>query len=218
MRKAMTASAACAAALALAGGLAPSASATTDDPPPSDRIVIDVLTVNGSGCPAGTTAVATASDNTAFTVTYSNYLAQAGGDSRATDFRKNCQINLRVHVPQGFTYAIAGADYRGFAHLEDGASGLERANYYHQGMQQSTPVSHTIKGSFSDDWQFSDRTPVTELVFKPCGEDRNFNVNTELRVNKGSSDASKTSFMAFDSTDGSVKTTYHFAWKRCPGA
>jgi hypothetical protein len=215
MRKGLTVSAACAAALALPLSAAP-ASAAPADPPPSDRIVIDVLTVNGSGCAAGTAAVATASDNTAFTVTYSDYLAQAGGNSNPTDFRKNCQINLRVHVPQGFTYAIAGADYRGFAYLADGASGMEKANYYHQGMAQTTPVSHTIKGAYLDNWQFSDRTPVTELVFKPCGEDRNFNINTELRVYQGTSDASQTSFMAFDSADGGVQTTYHFAWKKCP--
>lgn len=216
MRTGLSVSAACLAALTLPLAAVP-ASATAADPPPPDRIVIDVNTVNGSGCRAGTTAVAAASDNTAFTVTYSDYLAQAGGGSNPTDFRKNCQINLNVHVPQGFTYAIAGADYRGFAHLEDGASGMEKANYYHQGMAQTTPVSHTIRGGYSDNWQFSDRTDVSELVFKPCGEDRNFNINTELRVYKGTSDAAKTSFMAFDSTDGSVRTTYHFAWKKCPG-
>ncbi|MGC4956531.1 DUF4360 domain-containing protein [Actinomadura citrea] len=216
MRTGLSVPAACLAALALPLAAVP-ASARTADPPPPDRIVIDVNTVNGSGCRAGTTAVAAASDNTAFTVTYSDYLAQAGGASNPTEFRKNCQINLNVHVPQGFTYAIAGADYRGFAHLEDGASGMEKANYYHQGMAQTTPVSHTIRGGYSDNWQFSDRTDVSELVFKPCGEDRNFNINTELRVYKGTSDAAKTSFMAFDSTDGSVRTTYHFAWKKCPG-
>jgi len=91
---------------------APSAFPTT--PPPPDRIVIDVVTVNGSGCPAGTAAVAVAEDNTAFTVTYSDYLAQVGVGAKPTDFRKNCQLSLRVHVPQGFTYAIAQADYRGF--------------------------------------------------------------------------------------------------------
>jgi hypothetical protein len=214
MRTGLTVSAACLAALLLPLSAAQASAAA--DPPPPDRIVIDVLTVNGSGCPAGTAAVATASDNTSFTVTYSDYTAQAGGASDPTDFRKNCQINLGVHVPQGFTYAIAGADYRGFAHLEAGASGMEKANYYHQGMAQTTPVSHTLAGGYSDNWQFSDRTDVSELVFKPCGEDRNFNINTELRVYKGTSDASKTSFMAFDSADGSVRTTYHFAWKACP--
>ncbi|MEV5463495.1 DUF4360 domain-containing protein, partial [Streptomyces cellulosae] len=44
------------------------------DPPP-DKIVIKVATVNGSGCPQGTAAVAVSEDNTAFTVTYSDYLA-----------------------------------------------------------------------------------------------------------------------------------------------
>ncbi|GAA1809076.1 hypothetical protein GCM10009835_30230 [Planosporangium flavigriseum] len=100
--------------------------------PPPDKIVIDVVTVNGSGCPAGTAAVAVSPDNAAFTVTYSHYLAQVGVGAKPTDFRKNCQLNLAVHVPQGFTYAIAKADYRGFAHLENGATGLQRANYYFQ--------------------------------------------------------------------------------------
>jgi hypothetical protein len=50
----------------------------------------------------------------------------------------------------------------------------------------------------------------------PGGERRNFNINTELRVSAGSSDPKKTtSFMTMDSTDGSINTTYHFAWKRC---
>jgi hypothetical protein len=72
-------------------------------PPPPDRIIIDVVTVNGSGCRPNTAAVAVSPDNTAFTVTYSEYLAQVGVGSKPTDFRKNCQLNLRVHVPQGFT-------------------------------------------------------------------------------------------------------------------
>lgn len=212
MRKGLTASAACLAALTMAAGMAPSASAKAPAAP--DRITIDVKTVNGSGCPAGTAAVSPSSDATSFTVTYSDYLAQAGGDSNPTDMRKNCQLSLQVHIPQGFTYAIASADYRGFAHLAKGASGMERANYYFQGMSQTVPVSHGLKGPYSNNWQFTDRTNVAELVWKPCGEERNLNVNTELRVDKGSS--KETSFMSFDSTDGSVKTIYHFAWKTCP--
>ncbi len=72
-------------------------------PPPPDRIVIDVVTVNGSGCPAGTAAIAVSPDNQAFTVTYSDYLAQVGVGSKPTDFRKNCQdstdgsINTTYH-------------------------------------------------------------------------------------------------------------------------
>ncbi|WP_344889480.1 DUF4360 domain-containing protein [Actinomadura meridiana] len=191
--------------------MAQTASANTASAP--DRITIEVQTVNGSGCPAGTAAVAPSPDNTAFTVTYSQYMAQAGGDSNPTDMRKNCQLNLGIHIPQGFTYAIASADYRGYAYLAKGATGMERASYYFQGMSQTTPVTHNLKGKYDNNWQFTDRTDVGALVWKPCGEDRNLNVNTELRVNKGSSD--ETSFMTFDSTDGDMRTIYHFSWKKC---
>ncbi|WP_190113288.1 DUF4360 domain-containing protein [Streptomyces cinnamoneus] len=204
-----------AAVVLVAASFSPSAAAEGGAPP--GRVVIDVVAVNGSGCPAGTAAVAVASDNTAFTVSYSDYLAQVGLGAKPTDFRKNCQLGLNVHVPQGYTYAIARADYRGFAHLERGATGMERASYYFQGMSQTTSVSHRFAGPLSDNWQASDVTDAAALVYAPCGVQRILNVNTELRVSAGSSDPSTTnSFMAMDSTDGSVNTLYHFAWKECP--
>ncbi len=190
------------------------APATVQDNPPPDRIVIDVVTVNGSGCPAGTAAVAAATDNTAFTVTYSDYLAQVGQGADPTDLRKNCQLSLRLHVPQGFTYAIAQADYRGFAHLARGATATQLASYYIQGTSPTTRSSHPLGGPYSDNWQFTDRTNVTELVYAPCGEERNVNVNTELRVSAGSS-GDANSFVTMDSTDGGVSTKYHFHWKQC---
>ncbi|GHF71019.1 hypothetical protein GCM10018790_56070 [Kitasatospora xanthocidica] len=207
-----------AAAAAVAASLSGSSAFGVDSlPTPPDRIVIDVATVNGSGCPAGTAAVAVSPDNTAFTVTYSDYLAQVGLGSKPTDFRKNCQLDLRVHVPQGFTYAIASADYRGFAHLEKGANGTERANYYFQGQAQTTYASHRFNGPQDDSWQATDTVDVAALVWAPCGEERNFNINTELRVSAGSSDPTRsTSFMTMDSTDGNINTVYHLAWKHCP--
>ncbi|HEU4425643.1 MAG TPA: DUF4360 domain-containing protein [Pilimelia sp.] len=192
-------------------------SAQTITNPPNDRIVVEIVTVNGSGCPAGTAAIAVAPDNTAFTITYSQYLAQVGVGSLPTDFRKNCQINVLVHVPQGFTFAIAKADYRGFAALANGAKAMERANYYFQGHSQTEFRTHRLSGPYEDNWQATDETEIPALVFKPCGEQRLLNINTELRVDKGTSDTRKTtSFIAMDSTDGSINTIYHFHWKRCP--
>jgi len=208
-----------AAAIAALAAPTPTSGSPFEDstPPPSGQIIIQVATVNGSGCRPGTAAVAVAPDNTAFTVTYSEYLVQVGVGSDPTDWRKNCQLNLRVRVPQGFTYAIAQADYRGFASLERGANGLQRANYYFQGMSPTAHVDHPLKGPLSDNWQATDVTNVAQLVYAPCGELRNFNINTEMRVFAGTSDPKKTtSFITMDSTDGNIKTLYHFSWKRCP--
>ncbi|WP_340379915.1 DUF4360 domain-containing protein [Streptomyces sp. SS7] len=184
--------------------------------PPPDKIVIDVATVNGSGCRPGSAAVSVSEDNTAFTVTYSEYLAQVGGNSDPTAFRKNCQLSLIVHVPQGFTYAIAQADYRGFASLQSGANAVQRSSYYFQGSSQTVFKNHTFNGALNDNWQATDVTDWANLVYAPCGVQRNFNINTELRVNAGSSPRSKVSFMTMDSTDGDINTTYHMAWKECP--
>jgi hypothetical protein len=204
----------------MAAGTATSAAADAPDVAlaavaPPGRITVDVVTVNGSGCPAGTAQVNVAPDNSAFTVTYSDYTASVGAGTGATDFRKNCQLGLQVNVPSGFTYAIAQADYRGYAYLERGATAVQRANYYFQGQSATTTVSHSFSGYMDADWQTTDETDVAALVFKPCGADVNFNINTSLRVSAGTSDPSTTSLMTMDSTDGSVSTIYHFAWKAC---
>ena len=94
---------------------------------------------------------------------------------------------------------------------------LENASYYFQGSRGTEYRQHRIDGAKDDNFEFTDETPIAALVWAPCGALRNFNVNTELRVNAGSSDPSKTpSYLTMDSTDLSVKTIYHLAWKRCP--
>jgi hypothetical protein len=183
--------------------------------PPTGRITLDVVSVNGSGCPAGTANVTMLSDNTGFRITYSSFLAQAGGNSKATDFRKNCQVGLEIHIPQGFTYAIARADYRGRAHLASGASGLHRTNYYFQGSADNNFIDHRFTGPVSGTWRNTDITDVNALVFEPCGQVSNLNINTELRVDTGSSADSAVSSLSMSASDGSVDTIVQFQWKQC---
>ncbi|MDR7275706.1 DUF4360 domain-containing protein [Catenuloplanes atrovinosus] len=182
--------------------------------PPADKMVIDLVAMAGSGCRPGSADVAVSPDNTAFTAIYSDYLAQAGPGIASTEGRKNCQLNVLVHVPQGFSFAITKVDYRGYGLLQTGAVASQRANYYFQGMTQGTFTNHPIAAPFDDNWIASDEVPIAAVVWHPCGELRNLNINTELRVSKGTS--TTTSFLTMDSTDGSIATTYHFAWKRCP--
>jgi len=184
------------------------------DAPPSGRITIDLVTVNGSGCPKGT-AVESSADNTSIIVSYSDYLAQAGVGANPTDFRKNCQLNVLVHVPQGFSFAIAQATYSGFASLASGASALQRANYYFAGQTPTTVVSHALTGPFEDDWMNTDSADVATLVWSPCGVSKNLNINTELRVLNGTSSASATNWIAMDTTHANVQNVFNFAWKRC---
>ncbi|WP_035798019.1 DUF4360 domain-containing protein [Kitasatospora mediocidica] len=197
--------------------LSTAAQARPGDVTPPGGFTIGLVTVNGSGCPAGTAAVAVSPDDTAFTVTYSDYLAEVGVGARPTDFRRNCQLDVRVHAPQGFTYAIAEADYRGYAYLANGATSREQANYYFQGDPQTAYAAHAFAGPMDDDWQATDTTGIASLIYAPCGATRDLEINTQLNVGVGSSDpATTTSFMTMDSTDGSLTTIYHLSWETCP--
>ncbi|MFD8396639.1 DUF4360 domain-containing protein [Streptomyces sp. NPDC059680] len=200
-------------ALSVSGATTATARPVDITPP---QFTVGLVTVNGSGCPAGTASVAAAPDKTAFTVTYSNYLAQVGVGAKPTDFRKNCQIMVRVNAPQGFTYGIAQTDYRGYASLAGGASAREQASYYFQGQSPTANVVHPFYGPMDDNWQATDATAVRSIVYAPCGATRDLAINTQLNVSAGTSNPAKTtSFMTMDSTDGSLSTVYHLGWRKC---
>jgi hypothetical protein len=178
---------------------------------PAEKVVLDVVTVNGSGCPAGSATVQSRPDNSGFQISYSQFLAVSGQSATAVDSRKNCQINVLVKVPPGFTYAIAQAEYQGFAYLPGGATGVQAAHYYIMGTSPTAQSRADFSGPMADYWRTVDRADA--LVYAPCGADSNININTELRVSAGDSGA--TSVMTMDSTRGSVQTLFNFSWRQC---
>ena len=197
--------------------LAPQATATASagDTPPDKGVGIEVLNVNGSGCKQGSTATALSADNAAFTVTYSSYAAQAGRGAAKNDASRDCRLNLKVTPPSGFTYAVDNADYRGFAQLASGATATQYAVYYFNGTTKPPYRSHTMVGPFSDNWQVTDGGDGSALLYGPCGGSRVLSIDTRIDVDPGTSDPSALNMIAMDSADGSVRTTYRFAWKRC---
>jgi hypothetical protein len=199
----------------LASALGGSPAPTQAEPAPPDKVFIEVVKVNGSGCRGGTAVADIAPDRTAFTVTYSEYLVQVGTGSKPKDAQRDCQLTVRLDIPPGFSYAIARADYRGFARLEPGATGLQRARYRFQTQRPTPYVDHPFRGPLDDNWQRTDTTDSGDLSWGPCGKSRKLDIETELRVNAGTSAPDQTSVLAMDSTDGSIDTTYRFAWRHC---
>ena len=182
-------------------------------PPAAGQVTLEVQTVNGSGCPAGTATVAMQPDNTGFRIKYTDFRAEDGGTAEPTAIRKNCQVNLLVHIPQGFTFAIARADYVGRLHLESGATALERSNYYFQGSSDNNYADHAFAGPLDGAWRATDITAAADLVYAPCGVTRSLNINTELRVAAGASAAK--SYISMRTSDGEVYTLVQFQWKQC---
>ena len=178
---------------------------------PDGKVTLEVIAANGSGCAPGTATVLANSDNTGFRIRYNDFVAEAGGSADATDRRKNCQIGVVVTVPAGWTFAIAEADYRGRARLYAGATALQRTNYYWQGSSENSSTEQAFSGPFNGYWTTRDVAPV--LIYTPCAEQKVLNINTELRVDGGTS-AYKSS-VSMRSSEGDVDTLFNFSWTRC---
>ncbi|WP_165968933.1 DUF4360 domain-containing protein [Actinomadura sp. KC06] len=178
------------------------------DPPPGS-VTVEVASVSGPGCPTGSTGIAVSDDKSRMVVTRENIRAEAGGTSSPQAARVKCMLSIRVHIPADYTYAIRTFDYRGYAHLESGATGTLRSEAYFQGMPNPSPRIFTLNGPYFDDWQWV--LPDTGPAYKPCGEQRSLNLTADLRVQLGTSDPSKKSYMEMDGRE-----VYEFIWKKCP--
>jgi hypothetical protein len=201
--------------LLFAGEASVARSADLGASPPDEVITAEVVTVNGSGCKPGTAKVV-APDKTSFRIQYRNYTAKVGPDVNSTYFRRNCQIVVRVHIPQGFTFAIARAEYRGYAWLQAGATAQQNALYYWQGDSDTArSAEKSFAGPMTSTWNNIDVTPVVELVYARCGETRDLNIDTDLRVYAGSSNPNLSSAISMNSASGDIDTIYHVDWKKC---
>jgi hypothetical protein len=188
---------------------APASASAAATPPP--HFTVRLLSVNGSGCPPGSTAVSQAS-STAFTVTYSQYIATAGDGASPASFRKNCQLNVTVGVPSGWTFGILSVDYRGYAHLGKAARGALSASYYYAGLPQTYQSQHSIPGPTDRDYGFTDQSAA--VAYAPCHFNATLNVNTDVRAFAGS-EKSFLNLLTMDSTDVNMSTIYHLAFKQC---
>lgn len=196
---------------ATVASLIPVTSAGAEVVPPGG-VTVDMVTINGSGCPKGSATVVVAEDKSSLDVIYSDYTAQVGPDAKPTDGRKNCQANMRVNAPEGYSYGIVRADYHGYMELVPGAVGRLAAGYYHQGNSGTDRRAHDFRDEdgLSDYWSRSDVTDQEHIVWSPCHEKRLFNINTELRVDRGASGKEETSYLTMD-----FMTRLHWAWRRC---
>jgi len=188
---------------------APAAANAAPTQPP--YFTVRLLSANGSGCPPDSTAVSQA-NSTEFTVTYSQYIASAGGGASPLDFRKNCQLNVSVGVPSGWTFGILSVDYRGYAHLDYGAHGTLSASYYYAGLPQTYQQMHSIYGPRDGDYELTDQSGA--VAYAPCHFNATLNVNTSLRAYAGL-DKSYANQVTMDSTDVNMSTIYHLAFRQC---
>lgn len=185
--------------------------ATADAP---DNVYVRSIAYAGSGCPAGSVAENISPDLKAFTLLFDNYIAEVGPGIPAREKRKNCQINVDLAFPQGWSYTIFTVDYRGFMSLEARVTGLQKSSYYFQGSRATASLQSTFRGPTDEDYQVRDTLGLNALVWSPCGANRALNINTQIRVDN-SRNRRGLGLATLDSIDGQLQQIYGIRWRRC---
>jgi hypothetical protein len=177
----------------------------------ADDIALGEAQYGGTGCPAGTASVALSPDSKALSILFDQYVVEAGG-AKSFD-RKNCNIAIPVHVPNGYSVSVMAIDYRGFVGLPIGGRAQLNVDYFLAGAGQGIRTTKRFAGEQNDDYLKSDSLGIEALVWSACGADTVLRANTTMQV---ISNLRRDQAMAtVDSADVQAGLVYHFAFRRC---
>lgn len=186
--------------------------------PTGKEIKASLKAINGSGCPTGSVTVVPYPDGTGIVLSYSSFYVQRGGTSTVMQGYQNCNLDILMKVPSGFTFAISKAVYYGYAYVLPGATARLIAKYNYQG-QPATTSNHVInaKSPFDDNWTVIDEFEYANLSWAPCGEDVILTDAYELRVQPygPSKEPTDVSFVTVNKSDHSLRTELNFTWTKC---
>jgi len=191
---------------------APAATSTAVGPNPTE-VYINSISYGGTGCPQGTVGSFISADKQTFTLIFDAYVASIGPGIPVVQNRLNCQLNIDLQYPGGFQYSILGTQFRGYAGLDAGITGLQQATYYFSGSSQQVSSSTTFKGPISDDYEIADTIPFTSTIFSPCGAALPLNVNSQVRLT--STNSKNSGILTHDSIDGTIKFQVGVQWQKC---
>ena len=183
-----------------------------EEAPNPNQVTIRGIAYAGSGCKAGTVANLLAPDAKAFTLLFDDYVAEAGPGVALSAGRKNCQIAVDLRFPSGYSFSIMDVDYRGYAQIDRGASGVQQSTYYFSGQARQAVMRSTYVGPRDDNYRIHDRLGLEAVVWSPCGMSRALNMNTEVRV---TARRGARALMTTDSIDGQLTHVYGIRWRRC---
>ncbi|HEY8278364.1 MAG TPA: DUF4360 domain-containing protein [Bdellovibrionota bacterium] len=177
----------------------------------ADGIRLGDPSYGGTGCPGGSASVSLSPDQKAISILFDQYVVEAGG-SKSFD-RKNCNIAVPVHVPQGYSVAVMAIDYRGFVQLPRGARANLMVNYFLAGGGRGVTSNKSFYGESSQEYVTTDRLGLESIVWSACGASTILRANTSMLVQSNS--RREQAMATVDSADIEAGLIYHIQWKSC---
>jgi hypothetical protein len=171
------------------------------------------LDFGGSGCAEGDGTVAQLTDLDGnglpeqLTILFAkDYTAARGPGIGFAEQRRNCNLLVYAHQPDGYQVGVASALHAGYAHLPEGTSGTQRTFFAFTFYSDTVSRETNLTGAFEDRYQRQDGSAGAGLVWLPCGLDAPLNIRTDVYL-QGESNLPAT--MSLDSL------ATNLTWRRC---
>ncbi|KAF2264981.1 hypothetical protein CC78DRAFT_216473 [Lojkania enalia] len=181
------------------------------DKPDPGTVYVEKVSWAGTGCPPDSAVADIAEQGTVVSLGFSKYVAGTGTGMTAADSRKNCDVRITLHYPQGWTWTVASTDLRGYARIPQGCSARLGAVYYFSG--QSTEYSSMIpfNGPVDNNYRVTSMVPTESLIWSRCGVTGPlFNINSQAIVT-----CTKDALLGVDTQDTRFEMKLHLEWQKC---
>lgn len=167
----------------------------------------------GNGCPAGTASVSVTDDGSTMSVLFDSFKAEAGNTTGRRIDRSSCNLRVPIQVPQGYSVALIGVDYRGFNAVPGNGAYTEfNAEYFYAGARGPRFTKRFV-GPMSDSYLINNKLIATNMVWSPCGQEVIFSINAAATAMANSQ--MQQTMMIVDSADISAGILYQFSFRRC---
>lgn len=167
----------------------------------------------GNGCPGGTASVTVSDDSRSVSVLFDAYSAEAGGTTGRRVDRKSCNLSIPVRIPQGYSVAIIGVDYRGFNAIPGAGAYTKFDTEYFWAGVRGPRATRQFNGPQADNFLIHHDLIASSLVWSRCGADEIFRINTSAMAMANS--RMDQTMMLVDSADISAGIIYQLQWRSC---
>jgi hypothetical protein len=142
---------------------------------------ISDVSYGGSGCPQRSGVSVNKIGNNVFSLDTSKMSATID-TSNLSEQRTFCQVNLKVQVPDGWSYSLDSVKATGYASLSNGASGSIGMQHYFMGEVRENRLTQTVNGPVRGGIYLHIPTSSSSKIWSPCGGERNLNVKFDINL------------------------------------
>lgn len=173
------------------------------------------VTANGTGCPQGTWHASISPDPSTVLVTFSKFEAAVSGNTRIQV--ADCLLSVRFRSDVPSTYAVTSWLLQGYAFLQAGVRASHETRAYAAGSPAMLPSQRVdLVGPLDRAYRLEETVPDEDLVFLPCGLDRQLQISTRLLAQKNGNGAGE-GYVTLSALAGDAvgKVQVGLKWRAC---